>query len=184
MALTRKKFLIAKEETSYGSDASPTGISNAIQVTSLEVAPIEADNVQPAAFQGFLGNSTRGTLVANKRVSVTFEVELAGSGAAGTAPAFGPLLKACGLSETIVASTSATYAPVSSSFDSVTIHCFYDGVRHKITGARGSVTFNFVAGQFAVASFNFIGIYNDPEAGALGQSFTVCLLYTSDAADE
>lgn len=172
MALTRKKVLIAKEEATYGTDPSPTGTANSIQVSSLEVTPIEADNVQAAAFQGFLGNSTRGTLVANKRVSVTFEVELAGSGTRGTAPAFGPLLKACGLSEVIVANTSCTYRPVSSAFKSATIYCFYDGTRHKITGARGSVTFNFVAGQFAVASFNFIGIYNDPDSTSLGGTFT------------
>ena len=173
MALTRKKFLIAKIESSYGVDPSPVGGSDAVQVTNLELTPIESDNVQAATFQGFIGNSTRGTLVANKRVSVTFDVELAGSGTAGTAPAFGPLLKSCGLSETTVAATSVTYAPVSSSFDSATIYCFYDGTQHKITGARGSVTFNMTAGQFATASFNFIGIYNAPDNTALSGSFTV-----------
>jgi hypothetical protein len=173
MALTRKKFLIAKIETTYGTDPSPVGGSDAVQVTNLELTPIESDNVQAAAFQGFLGNSTRGTLVANKRVSVTFDVELAGSGTAGTAPAFGPLLKSCGLSQTIVSSVSVTYAPVSSSFDSATIYCFYDGTQHKITGARGTVSFNMTAGQFAVASFNFIGIYNAPDGTALSGSFTV-----------
>jgi hypothetical protein len=173
MALTRKKFLIAKIESSYGVDPSPVGGSDAIQVTNLEVAPIESDNVQAAAFQGFIGNSTRGTLVANKRVSVTFDVELAGSGTAGTAPAFGPLLKSCGLSETTVAATSVTYAGVSSSFDSATLYCFYDGTRHKITGARGTVSFNFSAGQFATASFNMIGIYNAPDGTALSGTFTV-----------
>jgi len=173
MALTRKKFLIAKIESTYGTDPTPVGGSNAIQVTNLEVTPIESDNVQAAAYQGFIGNSTRATLVANKRVSVTFDVELAGSGTAGTAPAFGPLLKSCGLSETIVSSTSVTYAGVSSSFDSATIYCFYDGTRHKITGARGSVSFSFTAGQFAVASFNFIGIYNAPDGTALSGTFTV-----------
>jgi hypothetical protein len=94
-----------------------SGGSNAIQVTNVEVTPIESDNVQAAAFQGFIGGSTRGTLVANKRVSITFDVELSGSGTAGTAPAFGPLLKAAGLSETVVAITSVTYAGVSSSFE-------------------------------------------------------------------
>jgi hypothetical protein len=173
MALTRKKFLIAKIESTYGTDPSPVGGSDAVQVTNLEVTPIESDNVQAASYQGFLGNSTRGTLVANKRVSVTFDVELAGSGTAGTAPAFGPLLKSCGLSETIVSSTSVTYAPVSSSFSSATIYCFYDGTRHKITGARGTVSFNLTAGQFAVASFQFIGIYNAPDDTALSGSFTV-----------
>lgn len=173
MALTRKKFLIAKIESTYGTDPSPVGGSDAIQVTNVEVTPIESDNAQASAFQGFIGNSTRGTLVANKRVAVTFDVELAGSGAAGTAPAFGPLLKSCGLSETIVASTSVTYAGVSSSFDSATIYCFYDGTRHKITGARGSVTFNFTAGSFPTASFTMVGIYNDPDDTALSGTFTV-----------
>ena len=69
MALTRKKFLIAKIEATYGTDPSPVGGTDAVQVTNLEVTPIESDNVQAAAYQGFLGNSTRGTLVANKRVS-------------------------------------------------------------------------------------------------------------------
>ena len=173
MALTRKKFLIAKIESTYGTDPSPVGGSDAVQVSSLEITPIESDNVQAAAFQGFLGNSTRSTLVANKRVSVTFDVELAGSGTAGTAPAFGPLLKSCGLSETTSAGVSVTYAPVSSSFSSATIYCFYDGTQHKITGARGSVSFNMAAGQFGVMSFNFIGIYNAPDGTALSGSFTV-----------
>lgn len=173
MALTRKKFLIAKIESAYGTDPTPVGGSDAIQVTNLEVTPIESDNAQAASLQGFIGNSTRGTIVANKRVSVTFDVELAGSGTAGTAPAFGPLLKACGLSETVVSATSVTYAGVSSSFDSATIYCFYDGTRHKITGARGTVSFNMTAGQFPVASFVMTGIYNAPDDTALSGTFTV-----------
>jgi hypothetical protein len=173
MALTRKKFLIAKIESTYGTDPSPVGGSDAIQVTNLEVTPIESDNVQATSLQGFIGNSTRSTILANKRVSITFDVELSGSGTAGTAPAFGPLLKACGLSETVVADTSVTYAGVSSTFSSATLYCFYDGTRHKITGARGTVSFNLTTGQFATASFNLIGIYNAPDDTALSGSFTV-----------
>ena len=124
MALTRTTKLLAKIESSYGSDPSPVAGSNAIQVTDIEVTQIESDNVQASAFQGFLGNSTRGTLLANKRVAVTFGAELSGSGSAGTASALSPLLKSCGLSESIVSSTSVTYAPVSASFSSCTILCF------------------------------------------------------------
>jgi hypothetical protein len=72
-----------------------------------------------------------------------------------------------------VVSTSVTYAPISTTFESATIYCFYDGTRHKITGARGTVSFNYTAGQFAVASFQFIGIYNAPDGTALSGSFTV-----------
>lgn len=149
------------------------GGSNAIQVTNLEVTPIESDNIQPPALQGFIGNSTRGTILANKRVSVTFDVELSGSGTAGTAPAYGPVLKACGLSETTVAATSVTYAPVSSTFDSVTIYCFYDGTRHKITGCRGTASFTLNAGELPTISFNMTGLYNAPDSTALSGTFTV-----------
>ena len=173
MALTRKKFLIAKIESTYGTDPTPVAGTNAIQVTNLEVTPIESDNVQAASYQGFIGNSTRGTLVANKRVSVSFEVELGGSGTAGTAPAFGPLLQACGMNEVVVSMSSVTYAGVSASFSSASLYCFYDGTRHKITGARGTVTFNLTAGQFPTASFQFIGIYNVPDGTAASGTFTV-----------
>lgn len=149
------------------------GGSNAIQVTNLEVTPIESDNIQPPALQGFIGNSTRGTILANKRVSVTFDVELSGSGTAGTAPAYGPVLKACGLSETTVAATSVTYAPVSGTFDSVTIYCFYDGTRHKITGCRGTASFTLNAGELPTISFNMTGLYNAPDDTALSGTFTV-----------
>lgn len=149
------------------------GGSDAIQVTNLEVTPIESDNIQPPALQGFIGNSTRGTILANKRVSVTFDVELSGSGTAGTAPAYGPVLKACGLSETTVAATSVTYAPVSSTFDSVTIYCFYDGTRHKITGCRGTASFTLNAGELPTISFSMTGLYNAPDSTALSGTFTV-----------
>ena len=79
MALTRTTKLLAKIEASYGSNPSPVAGSNAIQVTDIEVTPIESDNVQASAFQGFLGNSTRGTFLANKRVAVSFGAELSPS---------------------------------------------------------------------------------------------------------
>ena len=171
--LTRKTWLIAKIESTEGTDPTPVGGSNAIQVTSVDITPIESDTIQADAMQGFLGNSTRGTVLANKRVSVSFSTELSGSGAAGTAPAYGPLLKSCGLSETVASSTSVTYAPVSASFSSCTIYCFYDETRHKITGARGTVTFNLVAGQIASADFQFVGIYNAPDSTDMSGTWTL-----------
>ena len=173
MALSRTTKLLAKIESSYGSNPTPVAGSNAIQVTDIEVTPIESDNVQATAFQGFIGNSTRPTLLANKRVAVSFGAELSGSGAAGTASALSPLLKSCGLSETIVGSTSVTYAPVSSSFSSCTILCFYGATRHLITGCRGTATITMAAGSFAQINFEFTGIYNSPDSTAMSGTFTV-----------
>ena len=173
MALSRTTKLLAKIESSYGSNPTPVAGSNAIQVTDIEVTPIESDNVQATAFQGFIGNSTRPTLLANKRVAVSFGAELSGSGAAGTASALSPLLKSCGLSETIVGSTSVTYAPVSSSFSSCTILCFYGATRHLLTGCGGTATITMAAGSFAQINFEFTGIYNSPDSTAMSGTFTV-----------
>ena len=158
--LARVRSILAKEEVTYGTDPTPTGADNAIQVSALEVSPAESEILSRDLIRSYLGNSPQ--LIANTRVIVTFTVEYAGSGTAGTAPQYGPLLKACGFSETVVASTSVTYAPVSTSFDSVTIHYDTDGIRHIVTGCRGSFTMSLNANQIPVYNFTMTGQYNAP----------------------
>jgi len=157
--LSRKRLILAKIESTYGTDATPAG-TDAVLVRSLEVTPLESDVVSRDLIRPYLGNSDQ--LLANTRVRCSFEVELAGSGTAGTAPRFDALLKATGMSGTVVASTSVTYAPVSSSFSSCTIVYNVDGVQHKLTGARGSVTMNCQLGQIPTLQFEMTGIYNAP----------------------
>jgi hypothetical protein len=157
--LSRKRLILAKIESTYGTDSTPAG-TDAVLVRSLEVTPIEADIVSRDLIRPYLGNSDQ--LLANVRVNCSFEVELAGSGTAGTAPRYDALLKACGMSGTVVASTSVTYAPVSSSFSSCTIIYNVDGVQHKLTGVRGTVTMNCQLGEIPTLQFEMTGIYNAP----------------------
>ncbi|NBS71713.1 hypothetical protein EBT31_22790, partial [bacterium] len=157
--LTRKRLILAKTEATYGTSASPAG-SDAVLVRNLEITPIQADVVSRDLIRPYLGNSEQ--ILAQTRVEVTFEVEFAGSGTAGTAPRYGSLLKACGLSETVVATTSVTYAPVSASFSSCTIHVNVDGVLHPITGCRGTFSLNAQVGQIPTINFTMTGIYNAP----------------------
>ena len=165
--LTRKRLILAKSETTYGTDSSPVG-ADAVLVRNLEITPIEADVVSRDLVRPYLGNFEQ--LLAQTRISITFQVELAGSGTPGVAPRYGAILKACGLSETIVApdagppevAGSVTYAPVSSSFSSATIYFNNDGVLHKATGCRGTFTINGEVGQIPTIDFTMTGIYNDP----------------------
>lgn len=157
--LTRKRLILAKAETTYGTDSTPAG-ADAVLVRNLEITPVESDIVSRDLVRPYLGNSPQ--LLAQTRVGITFQVELAGSGAAGTAPRFGALLKACGMSETIVATTSVTYAPVSTSFSSATIYFNNDGVLHKATGCRGTFSMNCEVGQIPTIDFTMTGIYNAP----------------------
>jgi hypothetical protein len=157
--LTRKRLILAKSETTYGTDSTPAG-ADAVLVRNLEITPLEADTVSRDLIRPYLGNSEQ--LLANTRVGITFQVELAGSGTAGTAPKFGSILKACGLSETVVATTSVTYAPVSSAFSSATIYFNNDGVLHKATGCRGTFSITCNLNEIPTIDFTMTGIYNAP----------------------
>jgi hypothetical protein len=157
--LSRKRLILAKTEANYGVSAAPAG-TDAILVRNLDITPLESDIVSRDLIRPYLGNSEQ--LLANPRVRVTCEVELAGSGAAGTGPRYGPLLLSCGMAATTVASTSVTYAPVSSSFISCTIAYNIDGVQHLLTGCRGTFTLSCQLGQIPVLQFEMTGIYNTP----------------------
>jgi hypothetical protein len=158
--LTRRRLILAKIESTYGTDSTPSGASNAILVRNLEIQPLVADTVNRDLVRPYMGQADQ--LLAQTRVEVTFEVELAGSGTAGTAPAYGPVLRSCGLSETLVTSTSATYAPESSGFESSTIYYHEDGIRHKLTGCRGTFDISAEVGAIPSIAFSLTGIYNAP----------------------
>ena len=162
--LSRKRLLRAKIESTYGTDPTPAG-SDAVLVRSIDITPLDSDVVERELIRPYLGNFEQ--LLGNQHVEITFEVELAGSGSAGTAPAWGPIMRACGLGETIVASTSVTYAPVSTGFESCTIYFDNDGILHKITGCRGSFSINAEVNAIPVISFTMMGIYNAPTDTAL-----------------
>ena len=162
--LTRKRVILIEAESSYGTDPTPAA-TDVVLVTDLTITPQSSDVVNRDVVRPYLGSSEQ--LLANTRVECTFSVELAGSGTAGTAPRYGSALKATGLSETVSSGTSVTYAPVSSSFSSVTIHYNVDGVRHKVTGCRGSFTISAEVGSIPTIDFTFTGIYNAPTDTAL-----------------
>ena len=76
-------------------------------------------------------------------------------------------MKACGFSETVSSGASVTYEPISASFSSVTIHYNVDGVRHVVTGCRGTFAINAAVGEIPSIDFTFTGIYNAPTDVAL-----------------
>ena len=157
--LSRKRLILVKTESTYGTDSVPTG-TDALLVRNLDITPISGDVVSRDLIRPYLGNFDQ--LIAQNSVAINFEVELAGSGTAGTAPKYDAILKACGLAATIVASTSVTYAPVSASFSSATIYFNVDGVLHRLTGCRGSMNMSCAVGAIPTLAFNLTGVYNSP----------------------
>ena len=168
--LARKTYILAKAEATYGTNSSPAN-TDAVLVKSLELTPLAGDVVSRDLIRSYLGNSE--SLIAQTYVELKFDVELAGSGTAGTAPRYSNLLLACGTALTTVASTSNTYAPVSSSFGSSTIVYNSDGLNHVLTGCRGSFSISAEVGQIPTLSFSMVGVYNAPtDVSPVSASYT------------
>lgn len=165
MALfARKKQLLAVVESTYGIDPTPTGSANAIQTSEMSITPLAGPTASRNLDRATLGNDLQ--IQTGSFVQIQFMVEIAGGGGADTPPSYGPLLEGCGFAETVNASTSVEYDPVSSSFDSITMYFQHDGVQHQIHGARGSVSLSLNPGEIPHYQFNFTGLYEAPTDAA------------------
>lgn len=139
--LSRKRLILVKSEATYGTDSSPDG-TYAVLVRDLSITPVQSDTVDRELIRPYLGASQQ--LLANTRVEVTFQVEMVSSGTAGTAPAFGPALKACGFSETVTGS-AVTGTAQAGSAGSITLAAgasatngIYVGMVISLTSGTGS----------------------------------------------
>lgn len=159
--LTRKRTILAKIEAVYGTDPVPTGAANAILVSDLTLTPLDSELASRDLVRPFLGNSEQLPVAVSAQAE--FAVEIAGSGTAGTAPAWGPLLRACAFAETLFIAPDPTpraeYLPVSAGIESVTIYVNVDGVLHKLLGARGTVRMEMNARSIPRFRFTFRGLF-------------------------
>lgn len=146
----------AKIEDTYGTDAAPTALANAMQITQVQFTPLEAEEVERDLYMPFLGD--QGSLFAAEHVSMTYNVELAGSGTAGTAPAWGVLARAAGMAETITVDTDVVYNRISKNFEAVSKYMYLDGVLHKFFGARANAKLMIAPKKIPYIQLSFLGL--------------------------
>lgn len=153
--------LLAMKQTAKGTPAAPTPGVNAILCRGLTPQLIKGKFVERNLIKGSKGN--QGALFTSEHREFDFEVELASSGAAGTAPKFGVLLKGCDMSETITAATSVVYQPHGALGDYMTLFAYMDGVLFKMSDAKGTVSFGLNSEEIPVMKYKFIGKYHPVE---------------------
>ena len=155
---TKKTVLYSKIETTSGTDPTPTLADNAVIACDVELS-IKADMKERSC-----GNSDRSAF-ANIRgktsVELKFWVPLIGSGTKGTAPKYGPILRACDRLETLLAGTSVTYTPAATS-ETCTIYVNIDGILHKIVGCAGDCELDLTSGEIPKLQFTVSGVYALP----------------------
>lgn len=161
----RDSVVLSKTETTYGTDAAPTGADNAI-LTGKPTWKLDINNVERDIVRPYFGAAEElaGTRVCN----LSFPVELVGSGAAGTAPAWGPLIAACAMEETVEAGVRVDYTPITNGQSSQSIYYFGSGARHKSLGSRGRLSVGMKQGEIPKLNFSFVGLYGGIAAATPG----------------
>jgi len=149
-----KTIIFAQLEASYGVFPGPLTGTDAVLIANARFN-IERDVVSRDLMRGYYGGSEH--LMGSRRANIEFDVELAGSGTAGTAPAWGRLLRGCGMAETITALNRVEYTPISGGFESLSLHYYVDGVRYVSRGARGNANLKMDAYGRPMLHFTMAG---------------------------
>lgn len=169
MALkSRLRALLVKRETTYGTDAVPTGAADAVLLRSIKVSPLNQETVDRTLVRPYLGGFEK--LPTKQMVQLELEMEAVGFGTAGPASptaGYDALLRICGLSRTVNAGVSVVYSPVSTALDSATVYFYQDGTLHKALGCRGNLMISMSLDQIPVYKLTLWGLYGGITDGAL-----------------
>jgi len=160
------RLLLAKLEVTKGTDSVPAPATDAVRCRSFKVTPntnaIDRNNVKQT-----MGNLAH--LIGKQFIQLEVVLELRGSGAAGTAPEYSPLLQACRVTETIVPATSVSYNPSSAaaSEKSASIYVYEDGLLWKLLGAVGDCKMEATIDGIIIATLTMSASYLAPTVVAV-----------------
>ena len=178
---TAAQTVLAKVETTAGTDAAPTVGANAVKVIapqfSKNLAVLESAEVTRALDQA--ARITGGGPAAG-----SFGAYLKGSGTAGVAPDFGELLEGCAMAETLLAADdtgtaqAGTTTTIQLAAAAVTTDDEFIGMVIETTGGTGSGQTRVITDS--VASTDTVTVYpdwaTDPDATTT-YAIRACALY-------
>lgn len=151
--LQRKRVLLAKIESTYGTDSVPTGALNAIQCRSINLTPMDTKFASRDLIRPYLGNMAQlpAAIVGKLEVEVEWG---AGTGASGTAPPIGPLLRGAGMAQTLNAA-AVTGSAVAGGSQTITLAAGASSVNNIYRGLPITITSGTGAGQTQyIAAYN------------------------------
>lgn len=162
--LIKKTIVLAKVETTTGTDAAPTGAANALKVFDLSITPLEMSSIDVPLMAGWFGAAI--SLPGSSFSKCSFSVLLSGAGLAATAPAWGALLLGCANGETtgLLTPNRVEYLPVTDLLKTLSLYWYDDGLLHKLIGAFGTVKLSAKSGEAPKLTFELTGLESTPTA--------------------
>lgn len=168
--LKTRALILAKIETSYGVDPTPTPSANAILCEAPEFETIgkKLDRANVKSYFGTLPHVALG-----EGLKISFSTELKGVGSTpSTPPEIGVLFRACNFTQTVDATVGAEnvkYDPNSSeSGESITIYFYQHNILHKLLGCRGTVSLELKTNEYGKLKWEFQGLYAGPADATIG----------------
>lgn len=153
-----KSLVLAKLETEYGTDPTPTVLANAIITSGVPVLDIIGNPKERNIPIAHFGKTS--PVNVGEGLKLSFTTELKNSGTPGSASRYACLFRACNLTETVNSGVSIVYTP-NSTFEgeSVTLWFYADTTLHKITGCVGTFQIKLVSNEIVVVEWTFTGLY-------------------------
>lgn len=145
-----------KNEAVYGVDIVPAGAADAVLLKNFEIETVE--KLVPRELLRTWFGSDPG-LPAYSLIKGKFTVEIAGAGAAGTAPMWGRMLRTSGFAEAITATTRVDYTLVSTALESASMYAYDSGVQKIALGLRTNITaMRLLHAQRPEMDFDFLAL--------------------------
>lgn len=143
-------------------------VANAwMEASDISLTALDADNVSLDLSGVSFGSGL--TYLSNLKTKLSFSVALAGSGTAGTAPAWGVMERICGYAEIITANSNVKYIPAAGGFEMGSLAVFIGDTLHRIRSARGNSKLEMSVDGFLKRTYEIEGMYVDAIAGTTAQ---------------
>ena len=159
-------IVLAKTETTYGIDSTPTN-SDAILAGNVRIS--RPYRIKLRGVRGRTLSKLR-HFIAERYAETTFLVEISGTGISPTqasdlVPIWDTLIKACGFKRTDASASPwwVQYSPISANEtpSSCTLYVWRGNHRHILTGCRGQIRFYGVLGEPMYMEFKMTGLKGD-----------------------
>lgn len=166
--LTRRQIVLAKVETTEGTDAAPEEANSGDAVKLVDPATLTTDQEFTEVVGGNLSRGYSNPILGARPISITYRTYVtgvnAGSYTANNKPPLHASFRACGLFETFVESDAQgesyyKYEPAThpSSDVSLTIVFHQDGFEHRMVSCRGNMNLIYAANAPIIAEFTMNG---------------------------
>lgn len=160
------KLALAKIETAYGVDPTPTAAS-AVLLTEITLQPMEGEDISRNLELPYFG--AQETISAGLRATFSATFELVGSGQTGVAPGWGPLMRSLAVAQIITADSApgvhdgtVEYVPVSENLESMALWFYIGPTRYVILGMVGTAKISLNAQGIPVVQGTWTGLFKLP----------------------